>query len=96
MWQDVLNILFYSALGLITLLVSRRAKRLHDEWKELKAQMKEEEREKERLAALSEEERALEERRRLQIQQAQAAIDRHRKEIEEQAGGKKQGSIFDV
>ena len=56
MWQDVLNILFYSALGLITLLVSRRAKRLHDEWKELKAQMKEEEREKERLAALSEEE----------------------------------------
>ena len=47
-------------------------------------------------AALSEEERALEERKRLQIQQAQAAIERHRKELEEQSGAKKEGSIFDI
>ena len=96
MWKDVLTLLFYSGLGLVTLLATRRAKRLHDEWKQLKQEMKTEEKERQRLAALSEEERALEERKRLQIQQAQAAIERHRKELEEQSGAKKEGSIFDI
>ena len=65
MWKDVLTLLFYSGLGLVTLLATRRAKRLHDEWKQLKQEMKAEEKERQRLAALSEEERALEERSRL-------------------------------
>ena len=43
MWKDVLTLLFYSALGLVTLLATRRAKRLHDEWKQLKQEMKAEE-----------------------------------------------------
>ena len=96
MWQDVLSLLFYSALGLVTLLVTRRAKRLHDEWKQIKQEMKEQQREEARLAALTEEERALEERRRLQIQEAQAAIERHRKQLEAESGEKKERSIYDT
>ena len=30
MWKDVLTLLFCSGLGLVTLLATRRAKRLHD------------------------------------------------------------------
>ena len=96
MWKDVLTLLFYSALGLITLLLTRRAKRLHDEWKEIKQEMREKEKEQRRLARMTKEEQELEERRRLQIQQAQDAIDRHRKELEAASGEKKEGSIYDT